>query len=157
MELEWKQVCYYCGHLLAYCISPELEIMMIVEQLVEWMSGRRIQSALRKPSPLPLCQPQTPRGLTPDSNPVRRSRKPASARLNYGTAQVNAVREKIISQLSCFYFSNKANVLTINCAYSSCTGITATSEVSIGSVWEVLTLQTGNMMLPIERHSYWIS
>jgi hypothetical protein len=28
---------YYCGHLLAYYISPEWQIM-IVEQLVEWMN-----------------------------------------------------------------------------------------------------------------------
>jgi hypothetical protein len=37
---------------------------MIVEQLVERMTGKGNRSARRKPAPLPLCQPEIPHDLT---------------------------------------------------------------------------------------------
>jgi hypothetical protein len=53
-------------------------MVMIVEQLVESMSGREIEVLRRKPAPEPLC-PQIPHNLT-------RARTPATIRLSYGTA-----------------------------------------------------------------------
>jgi hypothetical protein len=47
--------------------------------------GRVNRSTRRKPAPMPLCPPQIPHDL--GSNPGRRSRKPATNRLSYGTAE----------------------------------------------------------------------
>jgi hypothetical protein len=49
------------------------------------MTGKRNRSTRRKPAPVPLCPPQTP-DTRPDANPSRRSGKPATNRLSYGTA-----------------------------------------------------------------------
>jgi hypothetical protein len=49
------------------------------------MIGRGNQSTQRKPAPVPLCPPQTPTCCL-DANPGRRSGKPATNRLSYGTA-----------------------------------------------------------------------
>jgi hypothetical protein len=49
--------------------------------------GRRNRSTRRKPSPVPLCPPQTPYNLK--SNRDRRGGKPATNRLSYGTAQLS--------------------------------------------------------------------
>jgi hypothetical protein len=38
-------------------------MMMIVEQLVEWMSGRRDRSTRREPASVSLCPPQIPHDL----------------------------------------------------------------------------------------------
>jgi hypothetical protein len=64
MGLEWNQLHYYCGHLLAYCTSPQWHMAMTVEQLVEWMSSWRNWSTQRKPAPMLLCSPQIPHDLT---------------------------------------------------------------------------------------------
>jgi hypothetical protein len=47
--------------------------------------GKVNRSIRRKPVPVPLCIPQTPHAC-PDANPDRRGGKPATNRLNYGTA-----------------------------------------------------------------------
>jgi hypothetical protein len=49
------------------------------------MIGRGNRSTRRKPAPMPLCLPQTPHAC-PDANPGRRGGKPATNRVNYGTA-----------------------------------------------------------------------
>jgi hypothetical protein len=66
MVLEWKQVHYYCSHLLAYFTSPgwQMMMMMIEEQFAEWLSGRGNRSTLRKTAPELLCPPQIPHDLT---------------------------------------------------------------------------------------------
>jgi hypothetical protein len=60
-EGGWNQVHDYCSHLLTYCTSPQWEMVMIVELLVEWMGNRGNQSAWRKHA---LCAPQIPHDLT---------------------------------------------------------------------------------------------
>jgi hypothetical protein len=49
------------------------------------MIGKGNRSTRRKPAPVPLCPPQTVHAC-PDANPGRRSGKPATNRLSYGTA-----------------------------------------------------------------------
>jgi hypothetical protein len=49
------------------------------------MIDRRNRSTRRKPAPLPLFPIKTPTCF-PDANPCRRGEKPATNRLNYGTA-----------------------------------------------------------------------
>jgi hypothetical protein len=49
------------------------------------MIERGNRSTRRKPAPVLLCPPQTPHAC-PDANPSRRSGKPATNRLSYGTA-----------------------------------------------------------------------
>jgi hypothetical protein len=49
------------------------------------MIGRGNRSTRRKPTPVPLCPPQTPHAC-PDANPGRGVGKPATNRLSYGTA-----------------------------------------------------------------------
>jgi hypothetical protein len=49
------------------------------------MIGKGNRSTRRKLAPMPLCPPQTPHDC-PDANPGRRGGKPATNRLNYGTA-----------------------------------------------------------------------
>jgi hypothetical protein len=61
--LEWNRVHYYCGSLLDYCSSPGW-YMLLVKQVVDWMSCRGNWSTRRKPAPLPLCPPQIPCHLT---------------------------------------------------------------------------------------------
>jgi hypothetical protein len=51
------------------------------------MIGRGNRSTRGKPSPVPLCPPQTPHAYS-DSNPGRRGGKPATNRLRYGMANV---------------------------------------------------------------------
>jgi hypothetical protein len=46
--------------------------------------GRGNGSTRRKPAPVPLCPPQAPHAC-PDVNPGRRSGKPATNLLSYGT------------------------------------------------------------------------
>jgi hypothetical protein len=48
--------------------------------------GRGNRSTRKILVPAPLCLPQIPHDLTPDSNPDRRGWKPATYRLRYGTA-----------------------------------------------------------------------
>jgi hypothetical protein len=48
------------------------------------MIGRGNRNTRKKPVPVPLCPPQTPR--CPDANPGRRGEKPATNRLSYSTA-----------------------------------------------------------------------
>jgi hypothetical protein len=47
----------------------------------DWQGNR---STLGKPTPVPLCPPQTSHAC-PDANPGRRGGKPATNRLSYGT------------------------------------------------------------------------
>jgi hypothetical protein len=47
--------------------------------------GKGNRSTRRKPPPVPLCPAQTPH-ICPEANPGRRSGKPATNRLSYGTA-----------------------------------------------------------------------
>jgi hypothetical protein len=47
--------------------------------------GRGNRSTRRKPAPVPLCSPQTPRAC-PDANPGRHGGQPTTNRLSYGTA-----------------------------------------------------------------------
>jgi hypothetical protein len=61
---EMNQVHYYCGHLLACCTSPRWWVVIVVEQLVEWMIGKGNRSTQRKHVPVPLCPPQIPHDLT---------------------------------------------------------------------------------------------
>jgi hypothetical protein len=49
------------------------------------MIGRGNRSTQRKPTPVPLCPPQTPT-CCPDANPGCRGGKPAINRLSYGMA-----------------------------------------------------------------------
>jgi hypothetical protein len=49
------------------------------------MMARGNRSTRRKPEPVPLGPPQNPHAC-PDANPGRRSGKPATNRLKYGTA-----------------------------------------------------------------------
>jgi hypothetical protein len=49
------------------------------------MIGMGNWSTRRKPTPVPLCQPQNPHAY-PDAKPGRRCGKPATNRLSYGTA-----------------------------------------------------------------------
>jgi hypothetical protein len=65
MGLKRNQVHCHCGYLLAYGPSPVLQ-MVIVEQLVEWMSGRGNRSTHRKPAQVPLCPSQFPYDMTRD-------------------------------------------------------------------------------------------
>jgi hypothetical protein len=62
MRLEWKQVRYYWGNLLAFCIDHGYQ--MIVQQSVEWIIVRGNRSTRRKFAPMPLCAPQIPNDLT---------------------------------------------------------------------------------------------
>jgi hypothetical protein len=55
-------------------------MVMIVEQLVEWVSGRGNRSAWRKSAPVPLCPPQIPQTWLEPGPPV-------ANRLRYGTAE----------------------------------------------------------------------
>jgi hypothetical protein len=55
--------------------------------------GRGNRSTRRKPAPVPLCPPQIPHDL--GSNPGRRGGKPATNRLNYGTALWYRVNSEI--------------------------------------------------------------
>jgi hypothetical protein len=91
--LEWNQVHYHCGHLLACCTSPGWFMVMIVEQLVEAMGVRENRSTPMKPAPVPLCPPQIPRDLTRGWNPVRGGRKPANNRLSYCAAKCTSIRK----------------------------------------------------------------
>jgi hypothetical protein len=50
-------------HLLSYCTSPGCNLVMILEQLVDWMSGTGNGSTWRKPAPLPLNSAQIPHDL----------------------------------------------------------------------------------------------
>jgi hypothetical protein len=59
---------------------------MIVEQLVELMSGRGNRSTRRKPAPVPLCPPQIPHNLTRAQTRSAAVGKPATIHLSYGTA-----------------------------------------------------------------------
>jgi hypothetical protein len=61
--LEWNRVSY-CGHLLAHCTSPGWWIVMIMERIAEWMSGRGNRSTRKKHVPVPFCTPQFPHDLT---------------------------------------------------------------------------------------------
>jgi hypothetical protein len=56
------------------------------------MIGRGNRSTRRKPAPVPLCPPET-QHAAPDANPGRRGGKPATNRMNYGTAFSEGVRE----------------------------------------------------------------
>jgi hypothetical protein len=56
MGLESTQVHYYCGHLQAYCASPGWQ-MIIVDQLLEWMSRRENRSS--RTVPVSFCPRQT--------------------------------------------------------------------------------------------------
>jgi hypothetical protein len=49
--------------------------------------GRGNGSTWRKHAPLPLCTPKIPHDLTSDRTWGRHSGKPATNRLNYGTAE----------------------------------------------------------------------
>jgi hypothetical protein len=55
------------------------------EEIGGMMIGRENRSTRRKPAPVPLCSPQTLHAC-PDVNPDRRSGKPATNPLSYGTA-----------------------------------------------------------------------
>jgi hypothetical protein len=64
IRLEWNQVHYYWGHLLAYCISLEWQMMMVVDQSVEWTIDKGNRSTGRKPTSVSLCPPQILHDLT---------------------------------------------------------------------------------------------
>lgn len=49
--------------LLACCASPEWQIMIIVDQSVDWMIDRGNWSTWRKLAPVPLCPTQIPHDL----------------------------------------------------------------------------------------------
>jgi hypothetical protein len=49
------------------------------------MIGKGNRSTRRKPTPVPLCSPQT-HMVCPDADPGRRGGKPATNSLSYGTA-----------------------------------------------------------------------
>jgi hypothetical protein len=57
MRLEWINTHYYSGQLLAYCTSAERQMVMILEQLTEWMSEKVNRSTRREPAPVLLCPP----------------------------------------------------------------------------------------------------
>jgi hypothetical protein len=83
--LVWSQVHYYCAQLLTYCTSAGWQMVMIVEQLVEWMngSGNRVLGGIVPPTPLSttdLTWPGT------GWNSGRRCEKPVTNRMTYGTA-----------------------------------------------------------------------
>jgi hypothetical protein len=71
--LEWNRVHCYWGQLLAYDTSTGWQIMIIVEQSLEWMIGTERRSARREPAPVP----QSPYSLT-------RARTRAAATGNLG-------------------------------------------------------------------------
>jgi hypothetical protein len=56
------------------------------EEIGGMMNGRENRSIRRKPTPVPLCPPQTLHAC-PDANPGRRGGKSATNRLSYGTAK----------------------------------------------------------------------
>jgi hypothetical protein len=62
--LEWNRVRYHCGNLLACCTSPGWQMVMVVEQLVEWMSSRGNRSTRRKPAPAPVWPPHISHDFT---------------------------------------------------------------------------------------------
>jgi hypothetical protein len=59
------------------CDDGGIDVMML---------GRGNRSTRRKPTPVPLCPPQTLHACS-DENPGRRGGKPATNRLSYGTAK----------------------------------------------------------------------
>jgi hypothetical protein len=64
-----------------------LLLMMIVEQLSEWMIARRDRSSRRKPAPVPFCI-TNPTWIEMGSNPGLQDGKPATNLLSYGTANL---------------------------------------------------------------------
>jgi hypothetical protein len=59
----WNQVHCYCGHLLASCTGSGWQMVMIVEQLLEWMSGRGNRTTRRKSASVRVCPPEIPHKL----------------------------------------------------------------------------------------------
>jgi hypothetical protein len=86
MGLEWNQVHYYWANLLAYYISPGWQKVVIVEQLVEWMSGRGNRSSGGKPWSSAALSIADSTWLERGWNRGRRSGKPEINRLRYGNA-----------------------------------------------------------------------
>jgi hypothetical protein len=84
MGLEWNQVQYHCGHLLACFTSPGWEMTMMI---VKWMSRKGNQNTWRKVAPMLLCPPQIQHDLLdPGLNLSCHGTKPVTDRLSYGTA-----------------------------------------------------------------------
>jgi hypothetical protein len=59
----------------------------VCEAVGEMKIGRGHRNTRRKPVPVPLCAPQSPHDVAQGSKPGRRSGKPATNRLNCGTAK----------------------------------------------------------------------
>jgi hypothetical protein len=83
--LDWNQVHYYCGHLLAYCTSPGSQTVMTMEQLVDWLSGRGNRSTRRKTCPSAALSTRDSTWLHPGSNQSRHGNNKATNRLTYVT------------------------------------------------------------------------
>jgi hypothetical protein len=79
---------YWWGH-----FWPIVQLQIIDEDdcgaIGRMKIGRRNQSTLRKPAPVPLCPPQIPHDHTWAQTPGRRGGKPATNHLSYGAAFVN--------------------------------------------------------------------
>jgi hypothetical protein len=101
MGLVWNQVHCYCGHLLAYYTSPGWEAVMIVEQSVEWISGRENRSTRRKPASVTGATVSTKYStwLHPGLNPDRRGGKPANNRLSCVLVTANVPSSPILVTL----------------------------------------------------------
>jgi hypothetical protein len=90
------------------------QVFMIVEKLVEWWLAGEAEVLLRKPALLLLCSPQSPHVFT-DANLSRRSGKPTTNCLSYGTANYiyfhSSIRGKKMAHLYQTHFFLRKTVL----------------------------------------------
>jgi hypothetical protein len=106
--LGWSGVKFTITAAFYWPIFPDLDDMIIVEHLVEWMSGRRNWSTGRKPDPNVAISTTNPTWLERDSNSSSYSGKSTT---NWTSAQPGAICELILLTIHYNTTKYKADIL----------------------------------------------